>query len=238
LSTIRRKHRSVGTIDDHQTVEYNWTEETSTEQYDAERHSTMHQKLLQKYRKEAPQLLEDRIGTANELNEKRFWDIVNNSGAKVERQITGLYRTKVGQKEHFFYGEELRSFDNLGNPIDHFHQIGKYEDPQFVYTMGPGGKKLAVEIGGYKTVYELAWPKDWNKSLEKNLINETQFYLKTDSSTSGGRGKTYTISKYEDWKNRTYDELLMLGQYGIIAPTPNEIITIEKNRQERNRVHK
>jgi len=233
MSTIRRKHRSVGTIDDHQTVEYNWTEETSTEQYEAERHSTMHPKLLQKYRKEAPQLLEDRIGTANELNEQIFWAKVNNSGAKVEKQITSIYRTKVGNKEYFFYGEELRSTDNLGNPIDHFHQIGKYEDPQFVYTMGPGGQKLGTSINGYKTVYELEWPKDWSHKLEKNLINETQYYLKTDSSTSGGRGKKYGISNYEDFKERTYDELLMLGRYGVIAPSADEIFKIEKSRQER-----
>jgi hypothetical protein len=234
-NTIRRRHKSVGTIDDHQTVEYNWTEEMTKEQEQNERHSTMHAKLLRKYQKEAPQLLEDRIGTANELNEQRFWQIVDNSGAKVEKQITSIYRTKVGNKEYFFYGEELRSTDNLGNPIDHFHQIGKYEDPQFVYTMGPGGQKLGTSINGFKTVFELKWPSDWTKSLEKNLINETQFYLKTDSSTSGGRGITYTIGKYEDFKNRTYDELLMLGKYGVIAPSADEIFKIEKSRQERKR---
>jgi hypothetical protein len=136
---IIRKRKAVQTVDDHTTVSYEWTDSISKEEYEAEKHAYMHPKLLQKYQKEAPELLEDRMSTAAEENEKRFWNLVKKSGAEVKREVTHLYRIKQGDKEYFFYGEELRSKDDLGNAIDHYHRVGTYEDPQFVYQLGPRG---------------------------------------------------------------------------------------------------
>jgi hypothetical protein len=193
----------------------------------------MHPKLLAKYKREAPELLEDRMETASEGNERSFWEQVNRSKVKVKREVTHLYRTKVGKKEYFWYGEELRSNDNLGNPIDHYHVIGKWENPQFVYQLGPEGRKIASSIGGYTTEYELEWPKDFTEEIESKLIEKTQLYAKIDTGIGGK--KTYGILNYEDFKDASFEDLLTLGKYGTLDPKG---IEREKNRQEHKKLQK
>jgi hypothetical protein len=233
---VRKRRKSVETVDDNTTIEYTWTEEMTREEYEAQKNEYMHPKLLKKYKKEAPELLEERLSSASEENERRFWHLVNKnkSKASVKREITHLYRIKIGKKEFFWYGEQLRSTDELGNPIDHYHTIGKYEDPQFIYQLGPKGRKVATSIGGYETVYELNWPKDFTQDMESNLTDNTQFYAKTNHNGIGGR-RSYGIGKYEDWKERTFDELVTIGKYGTLEPA---MIEVEKNRQERKRLNK
>jgi hypothetical protein len=91
---ITRRKKSVQTVDDHTTVTHEWTESITKEEYEAEKHEYMHPKVLEKYQNEAPELLEDRMSTSVEENEKRFWNLVKKSKKPVKKEITHLYRIK------------------------------------------------------------------------------------------------------------------------------------------------
>ena len=69
--------------------------EMSREDYEKQKHEYMHPKLLAKFKKQAPDLLEERMTPASEENERRFWDQVKKSKKPVKREITHLYRTKI-----------------------------------------------------------------------------------------------------------------------------------------------
>ena len=178
----------------------------------------MHPKILEKFKHEAPELLENRLESASDANETRF---LAEAKGPIKREIVKIIRLKKGGQEYFYWHEEQKSRDYLGNET-HFYKVdGMYKDPEFRRERGSNGQPKAVEIAGQTDVYEYKWPQDWKPELE-DLVSESVDLLVSTL------GRKYGGFSFQDFKDRTFDELVTLGKYGTLSP---QGIEREKKRQ-------
>jgi len=173
----------------------------------------VHPVVLQKY-KESGYLLSNWLPRAEQENAKAFWETVDKNGGKpVIHEIQQIYRLKSGMKEYFFYQEGLRSEDKLGKPIHHFQTVGKYEDPNFKPTYhGDTAEIIGNEIDRLKTVYELEFPKDFTDEMKEQVTDNASFIVVSKT------GRKYGGFDFEDFLEKSLDELVLYGKYGTFSP--------------------
>ncbi len=176
----------------------------------------MHPAAEKKYKQADFQLA---LESASDQNEATFFEKAKLAKQAVTREITAIYRLKKAQQEYFYYGEELRSKDNLGNMIDHYRTVGLYKDPSFRYQLNQDGNKVATEIQNLETVYEYKWPDDWTTELESLVSENVSLTVITPSRKYGG----FTL---DDFIHRSFDELLVFGKFG----TYNPVVISELNK--------
>jgi hypothetical protein len=188
----------------------------------------MHKKVLQEYKKYHAQLPD--LSTAEEENHRVFYQKTKTSGKPIQREIVKVVRLKEKGKEYFYYGQELRSEDSLGNELEVYMQpIGKYEKPTFQFIVDPNtDAKIPNGIKSHQTVYELEWPKDWNPDLENDLSSNVDLLVSSQGRKYGG----YT---WEQFKNESFENLVMIGKYGTVNPSPKIIDTVEQRRAEKEK---
>jgi hypothetical protein len=186
----------------------------------------MHVKTLSEYKKHNAEELLTGLTSACDENIRIFMEKVKMSGKPVKREITSIYRLKQGNKEHFTYHQKLSSQDSLDNYIECWYPgIGKWSKPTFSTITNPEtGAKIADGIRSTETIYELEWPKDWTPELEADVVNDISNLVVIAGSLHYGG---YT---FDDFKNRSFDELVTFGRYGTFTPT-TKIIEIEDNRR-------
>jgi hypothetical protein len=184
----------------------------------------MHKKVLAQYKKYNAELPD--LTTANEENIRIFYEKTKASGKPIRREITKIVRLKEEGKEWFYYGQELRSQDSLGNEIEVYMQpVGKYDLPEFSFIVDPHtDARIPNGIKSTSTVYELEWPKEWTPELEKDVSDNVDLVLIKQNRHYGGYS-------FDEFKLRTFDELVTLGKYGTLNPTP-KIIEIENTRRK------
>lgn len=188
----------------------------------------MHVKEVAEYRKNnAENLLppED-VKPAVDQNIETFLKKSKMSGKPVKRQITQVHRRRIGNKEYFTYHQQLSSFDSLDNHIEcWFPNIGKWEKPSFEYITNPDtGSKIATAVRNRETQYELHWPKDFTEEIQKDLTENVDLIVITSSRKYGG----YDL---EEFKKRSFDELVTYGKYGVFSKPVEKVIEIEDTRR-------
>jgi hypothetical protein len=148
------------------------------------------------------------------------------SGKPVKREINSIFRLKQGNKEYFIFHQKLSSQDALDNYIEcWFPNIGKYEKPSFSFITNPEtGAKIADSIRSTEIIYELEWPKNWTPDLEKDVVNDI------DNLIVIAGNRHYGGFSFDDFKNKSFDELVTIGKYGTANPSP-KIIEIENDRR-------
>lgn len=182
----------------------------------------VHQKVLEAY-KEADY---DYYKTAHDYNEEAFFEQANGAKSPIKREIIKVVRIKVGPKEHFYYHEELKSKNFLGNSIHLYRVGGKYDLPVFKKEIDTKTNQAkVVEIEYTEPVYELEWNKDWSPEIEQDCIDKTDFMITTTSRKYGG------FDLYTFLENK-FDSLVTLGRFGTLNP---ELIEKEKTRQSRRK---
>ena len=187
----------------------------------------MHPKVLAQYKKFNAEL--PNLKTANAENLEIFHSKTKASGKPIRREIVKVVRVKEKAKEYFYYGQSLTSEDALGNEIHVYMQpIGSYELPEFSFIVDPHtDARIPNGIKNKKMVYELKWPGDFTKELEQDIADKVDLLVMTPSRIYGG----FT---WDDFKNRTFEELVTLGKYGILNPSP-KIVEIADQRTRRSR---
>lgn len=168
----------------------------------------MHPEVIKKYKENGFEIALER---AEDINETNFLEQVKASKQPVKREITKIIRVRKAGQEHFYYGEELTSFNYLGNKIQHYHTVGKYEDPVFRFHVNDQGKKVATEIESHETVYEYNWPNAWSDELE-SLVSETVDLLIITP------GRKYGGFTYPQFKESSFDDLVTFGRFGTLNP--------------------
>jgi hypothetical protein len=184
----------------------------------------MHKKVLAEYKKfnaELPDLL-----TPNEENIRVFYEKTKASGKPIRREIIKIVRLKQKGKEHFYYGQELRSEDSLGNELEVYMQpIGKYDLPYFDFITDPTtNARIPNGIKSTETKYELEWPKDWTQELEHDVVEKVDLMVITPTRKYGG-------FDFQDFKEKSFDDLVTFGRYGTYNPTP-KIVEVENTRRK------
>jgi hypothetical protein len=187
----------------------------------------MHVKTVAEYKKHNAEDLMLPFLSACDENIKVFMEKAKTSGKPVKREINSIYRLKQGNKEYFIYNQKLSSQDSLENYIEcWFPNIGKYEKPSFSFITNPEtGAKIADSIRSTEIIYELEWKKDWTPELEAVVVNDIDNLIVIPGN------RHYGGFSFDEFKERTFDELVTLGKYGTLNPTP-KIIEIENTRRK------
>ncbi len=186
-----------------------------------------HAKVLQKMRENGwdPEL--HGVESASDQLEKRFLGLAKEAKAPIKKEITSIYRIRERNKEFFWYAEEASSKDSNGNTIQYYkNPIGKYENPDFRVEVDEAtGNKVATEIISHETVYELSWPKDFTPEMEKRLYKKVSLTIVDQNRKYGG-------FSWQDYKERSFDELVTLGRFGTLNPViQNELKKQEKKKK-------
>jgi hypothetical protein len=152
----------------------------------------------------------------NDKNEFIFFQKVKIAKKPVIHNITKVVRIKIGNDEHVYYHETLRSRDYLNNMIDHSHVVGKYEDPQFLTSVDPKtDTPRQTEIQGYETIYQFTWTPNiidiW-LSQDGFQLDEGCGYIAIQG------GKKYGGYTYEQFCEFSYDDLITFGKFGTLEP--------------------
>ena len=186
----------------------------------------MHKRVLAEYKKCHAEALLPALTSALEENTRIFYEKSKMSGAPIRREIQAVYRTKIKDKEHFWYHQELRSQDSLQNEIEVFMpRVGRYEKPYFSTITDPNtGAKIPTGIQRTEEIYELEWPKDWTPELENDLIDKLNLVVIANGRHFGG----YT---WDEFKERTLNELVTYGKYGVFEKPIQKVIEIEDQRR-------
>ena len=175
-----------------------------------------HPKVLQAYQE--ADFFENYVPKANEENEKAFWLVVEQAKQPVKREITKIVRVKKGGKEYFYYHEELTTRDHVKNEHHCFHTVGKYKMPEFNSAYDPKtGKVRAKEIVREEEVYEFEWPDKWTPELEELVKEDVDLLVITT-------GRKYGGYSFDDFKERTFDELVTIGRFGTLEPKTIEAV--------------
>ena len=184
----------------------------------------MHKKVLAEYKKYNAQVPE--LTKANEENIRIFYEKTKASGNPIKREIVKIVRLKERGKEYFYYGQELRSTDSLGNELEIYMQpVGRYEKPTFQFIIDPNtDARIANGIKSHETIYELEWHKDWNSDSENDLSSKVDLLIIA-------QGRKYGGFSWDEYRNRTFEELVTLGRYGTLTPT-TKIIEVEDTRRK------
>ena len=186
----------------------------------------MHPKVEEKYRKNDFEVPYD---SANDSNLKSFWTQANQSNVPVTKDIYKIVRLKHRGVEYFYYHVKYTSRDVLGNKIEAMeYDKGYYEDPQFKfnYVMDPKTgtqKKTVTEVESTERIYELKWPKDFTQELQDQVVDSVDLLVISTGRKYGG----YT---FDDFKERTFDELVTLGRFGTLNPVVIE--AVKKNTKQ------
>jgi hypothetical protein len=170
------------------------------------------------------------LESANDVNLKNFYEKVKMSGKPIRREIQSIYRMKVGNREVFWYHQRLSSFDALNNDLEvFFPSIGKYDLPTFDYVNDAAtGARFAQSIKSHETKYELEWKKDFTPELEQDVIDKVDLIVIA-------QGRHYGGYSWDEFKNRTFEELVQIGKYGTINPSPKIIETEDQRLREAKR---
>jgi hypothetical protein len=185
-----------------------------------------HPKVLERY-KEHNWVVD--IEPANDAHEKLFLDFIKKHKLPMKKVIQGMFRTKVGNEEYFWYHESWQSHDLVGNEITHFNpHVGKYEDPIFSFDVDTGtGEIRATGIQRTEPKYELKWPDDITPEIEKRLDPR-----KVDLNIITPEGKHYHVATFEQFKNESFENLVNIGRYG----TKNQIIVNELKKDNTDQI--
>ena len=170
----------------------------------------MHPEVVKKY---VENNFQDQIfESASDANEKAFFDQVAASKQPVKKEIVKLVRLKKAGEEYFYWHEELTSRNYLKNKIHCYRVVGHYKMPEFNQIYNPKtGTPMVTEIESETDVYEFKWPSDWKPELEE-LISETVDLLVITT------GRKYGGFNFQDFKDRSFDDLIMYGKYGTFNP--------------------
>ena len=168
----------------------------------------MHPEVIKKYKENDFDIGLER---AEDVNEKNFLDQAKAAKQPIKHEIMKIVRGRNGKEEYFYYGEELTSFNYLGNKIMHYRTVGKYEDPQFRFQINEQGNKVATEIESHETVYEYKWPEQWTDELEELVSDKVDLLLITP-------GRKYGGFSFDQFKQYDYDQLKTLGTFGTLNP--------------------
>jgi hypothetical protein len=124
----------------------------------------------------------------------------------------------------------LTSQDALGNEIEvYMPWVGRYEKPTFEFIVDPHtDAKIPKGIKSKEIIYELEWPKQWNQELERDLSEKVSLIVATNSRKYGG-------FDFQDFKNRTFEELVTIGKYGTVNPSGKVIETEDQRLRESKR---
>ncbi len=178
----------------------------------------MHPTVIKKYQDAGLDIYE----RASDANEAAFWDQVKTSGKPVKKEITKIVRLRKGKEEKFYYHEELKSRDHLGNKIHCYHVVGTYKDPEFTTRVdAKTGKAVITEVEEETEVYEYKWPEQWTNELEELITETVDLLVVTPSRKYGG-------FSFEDFKEQSFDNLVTLGKYGTLNPVQIESIKQKK----------
>jgi hypothetical protein len=185
-----------------------------------------HAKVLQRMKEYNWNPEDHGIERAEDQLEKRFLALAKEAKSPVKKEITAIYRIRENNHEYFWYAEEWSAKDSLGNTIQHYkNPIGKYEEPDFRVEIDPAtGDKVATEILSQETKYELEWPKDFTKEMEKRLYKKVSLTVVTMNRKYGG----FT---WEDYKERRFDDLVTFGRFGTFNPTSKELEKQKGNKK-------
>lgn len=191
----------------------------------------MHVKTVAEYKKHNAEDLMLPFLSASDENIKTFLAKAKMSGKPIKREINSIYRLKQGNKEHFYYHQHLESEDSLGNHIETwFPSVGKWEKPTFDFITNPdSGAKVATGIHSTQIIYELEWPKDWTSEIEADVINDISNLIVISGSTH------YGGFSFQDFKEKTFDQLVTFGRYGTYHPTPKVIDIEDTRRREKDK---
>lgn len=166
----------------------------------------------------------DYFENAGDINEKAFFEKVKISKKPVTHKLTKIVRIRRKDAENVYYHETLVSRDFLNNRIDHSRVIGKYEDPEFVSTVDPRTNlPRASEISHTNTLYEFVWtPNTINQWLNQEgfELDDNATFMVIDGS------RRYGGFTYEQFTNESFTDLVTIGTYGTINPTPQGKKTI------------
>jgi hypothetical protein len=187
----------------------------------------MHVKTIAEYKKHNAQDLMVPFLSACDENIRVFMGKSKMSGKPVKREINAIYRLKQGNKEYFTYHQKLSSVDALDNYIEcWFPGLGKWEKPTFSFITNPEtGAKIADGIRSTQIIYELEWPKDFTKDLEEDLSDTVDLIVIS-------QGRKYGGYDFQTFKDRKFDELVTIGKYGVLNPTPKIMETEDTRRKE------
>jgi hypothetical protein len=184
---------------------------------------------LQEYKKYNAEALLPGVISANDENVKTFYLKQKTSGKPIRRTIDQIVRIKDKGKEWFYYHQTLESQDALGNDLSVFMpSVGRYEKPTFEFIHSPEGAKIPNGIKSKEMIYELEWPKQWNEELEQDLSEKVSLIVATNSRKYGG-------FDFQDFKNRSFDQLVQIGKYGVVNPSPKIVETEDQRLREAKR---
>ena len=163
------------------------------------------------------------VETAADVNEKNFLEQAKAAKEPITKSITKIVRIKDKKQEYFWYGEEWTSHDNNGNEIQFYNDpIGKYEDPVFRQTIDiQTGEKVATEIIRREKVYELKWPEDFTEDMEERVDEKVDLLVIHLNRKYGG-------FSFADFRERSFDELVMFGRFGTYNPVIQKELEKEK----------
>jgi len=177
----------------------------------------LHPKVKQKYEQNNFPI---DVEKASDQNEHNF---LTQAKSDIKKTIVKIVRVKANGKEHFFYGEEWTSKNYLGNKIMHYNDpVGKYEDPNFRTVVDDKGNPTVAEVEGFDTVYEYSWPSDWTEEMEARLGENVDLIVKHINRKYGG-------FSFEDFKNKSFDDLVRFGIFGTYNPAEQKQLEKRKN---------
>lgn len=154
----------------------------------------------------------DYIHSAHDLAEIKFKQMTEH--LPIKTYITKITRVKFPNgKEYFYYEERREGKDHVGNEQHFTDTIGRYRKPIFHKEYDPSTRKIVGNsISRHEMVYEIPFSKKKLESVAaKGVENEMTLYVE-----AGGH-KRYRIFSYEDFRDRTYEELLTMGKSGKTA---------------------
>jgi len=177
----------------------------------------VHPKVLEKYIEAGYELDEDKkligvLESASDANEKAFWTQVKSSKQPVKKEIKKIIRLRKQGKELFYYHESLESKNYLGNKIHFYHTVGFYKLPEFNRVAdSKTGRVQVTDIESEEDVYEYEWPRDWTSDMEDIISETVDLLIMTPARKYGG-------FSFEDFKEKSFDELVTIGKYGTTNP--------------------
>lgn len=182
------------------------------------------------------------------VNERRIFDVSNESKKPVKHKIQGIYRRKSsGGKEYIYFHEFLATADYWNNPVQWTRLVGKFDLPEIVqrYGLNPNSitneqqkpTALPAEIQSVDTVYEFEFEsiknqlKEWYK---KGIIDEnTHFYVEVDGRKYGNKHLSF-----EQFISLPIEDLVLLANYsgkltGVFNPNdPTMLEMLRKTVRE------
>jgi hypothetical protein len=131
--------------------------------------------------------------------------------SNMKRLIIPVIGGREKEQTYIVHDMYERAKDGLGNELTAYRSnLGCYHKPrvrrEIRLNMETGDKEpVIVGVDSLDTCYSIPFTKESIASLEKYVVENTAF------SIQKGDGQTFTVDRFEDWKNGSTEELLRFG---------------------------